>query len=383
MMQFAHALTRRGDEVDVIALRQKGLSKSEVVNGVNVLRIQSRTYDERLATTYLLKLIGFHLRATWLLMRRHLERPYQVIHVQSVPDFLVFTAIFPKLLGAKVILDFRDLVPELYASKFNVNGRSLTVGVLLLVERLSAAFADHVIIANPVWYERIVSRAANREKCTMIWYYPDLLLFASQGRRRTNDRFVIMYPGTLNWHQGVDVAVKALPKILEKVPQAEFQIYGDGPTKQELKSLVKKLNLSDKVKMSDGVPFNEIMGLMADSDVAVVPKRAGCVFGNEAASTKISEFMALGVPVVASRTKVESCFFDDSQLCYFRSEDEEDLARAVVSLYEEPELRNRLVAAGLKYIKQNNWEIKKDDYLKMVDHLVNGQKAGPSQRREP
>ena len=44
-----------------------------------------------------------------------------MIHVHSVPDFLVFAALVPKLLGARIILDIHDILPEFYASKFGAS----------------------------------------------------------------------------------------------------------------------------------------------------------------------------------------------------------------------------------------------------------------------
>ena len=51
--------------------------------------------------------------------KKHFNDPYDLIHVHSVPDFEVFAVLIPKLLGAKIILDIHDIVPEFYASKFN------------------------------------------------------------------------------------------------------------------------------------------------------------------------------------------------------------------------------------------------------------------------
>ena len=44
-----------------------------------------------------------------------IEEPYDVIHVHSVPDFQVFATLIPRLMGARVILDIHDIVPEFYA----------------------------------------------------------------------------------------------------------------------------------------------------------------------------------------------------------------------------------------------------------------------------
>jgi glycosyltransferase involved in cell wall biosynthesis len=376
MMQFANALARRGDKVDVISLRAKGMSKREVVDGVNVYRIQARTIDEKGPISYLWKILLFELRAAVLLAWLHLRNRYQLIHVQSVPDFLVFVAMLPKLLGTPVILDLRDLVPELYASKFRVNPKSLVIRVLLRLEKVSVRFADHVIIANPIWRDRIIKRSAKAEHCTMFWYYPDPEVFHRRAQPTRNRRFLIIYPGTLNWHQGVDIAVRAFPKVLQQVPDAEFHIYGQGPEKDAIIRLVAQLKLTDKVKLFDSVPVKEIAEVMASSDVGIVPKRASCLFGNEAASTKIADFMAIGVPVVASRTRVESCFYDDTLLHYFRSEDEDDLANSVAEIYKNPNLNTHLVENAARYVEQNRWDVRMGEYLRLVDRLVYPEQKG-------
>ncbi len=384
MMQFAKALVKRGDEVDVISLRRKGLARCEVVDGVRVCRVQSRTVGETSKLAHLVKTMIFVMRAAARIFLSHCRRPYDLIHVQSVPDFLVFAALLPRLLGAKVILDLRDLVPELYASKFGVPADSLVFRLLLAVEKISARIADHVLVSNPIWHERIAERSASRLKCTMFWYYPDPDFFYPRERHRNDGKTVITYPGTLNVHQGLDIAVKAFPKILKALPGAELHIYGEGPAKSRISALVEELGLSANVRLLQPMPLKEIVGVMADSDLALVPKRAGGGFGDEAASTKIPEFLALGIPVVATRTRVEASFFDSSVVQYFESENEDDLARAVLAVCRTPGLRRRLIANGLAYTKRTSWDAEMSRYRTLVDSLVqhgNPANAGSSSPR--
>jgi glycosyltransferase involved in cell wall biosynthesis len=376
IQQYATALAKRGDAVDVIALRREGEPRYRLVNGVNVYGIQSRIINEKSPLTYLYRITQFLVHAAWVLGRKHLSTPYHLVHVHSVPDFLAFAAFLPKLTGSSVILDIHDILPEFYASKFGTDRGALLFRLLVLVEKCSAAFADHVIIANHLWYERLIARSVRPEKCIVICNYPNPEFFRARPRGRTGSKFVITYPGTLNWHQGLDIAVRAFAKVAEEVPEAEFRIFGEGPSKPELIKLTDQLGLNGRVVFNDMVPTERIAQEVANSDLGVVPKRASSIFGNEAASTKILEFMATGVPVVVSRTKVDTYYHSDLTVKFFESENESDLAKSILELKRNADLRSRLVANAAEYAQKNNWEIKGKQYLNLVDSLTSAKRKG-------
>jgi len=371
--RYAEALAKRGDVVDAIVLRRAGQTPFVVMRGVRVHRIQKRLIDERGPLTYLRKLLMFFFRSAWMLTVRHLKEPYDIIHVHSVPDFEVFATLIPRLMGARVILDIHDIVPEFYASKFKVNEQSFVFRCLLLVERMSIAYSNHVIISNHLWYEKITQRSVRPEKCTTIINYPDLSIFASRGEKaQANGDFVMCYPGTLNWHQGLDLAIDAVALLRDKVPQLKFLIIGDGPDREKLKTMVREQHLEDRVELRGFVPIEEVAGTMAAINLGVVPKRKDS-FGNEAFSTKIMEFMAMGVPVVASRTRIDQYYFNERLVQFFDSESAEDLAAKVLELVRDAAKRSSLCTAAADFIRQNNWDVRKSEYLDVVDRLAKHQ----------
>jgi glycosyltransferase involved in cell wall biosynthesis len=368
--QYATALVERGDSVDVIALRQAGQPARSVLNGVNVFRIQSRRINERGPLSYLVRIMRFLLFAATFIARRHLSEPYQLIHVHSVPDFLVFAAIIPKLLGTPVILDIHDVLPEFYASKFHVAHGSFLFRCLVLVERVSIAFADHAIVANHLWCERVADRCGMPQKCSPIRNYPARGLFNPNIRARGNGKFLITYPGSLNWHQGVDVAITAFAKIKDQMPDAEFHIYGEGPAKESLIRLANSLGVSDRVLFHGLLPTEQIVQVMADTDLAIEPKRATSHFGNEALSMKIFEFMAVGVPIVVSRTRIHQYYYSETLVKYYDNDDDAELASNIVLLRNDLQLRRQQVANALKYVDAHSWDVEKYQYLGIVDALV-------------
>jgi glycosyltransferase involved in cell wall biosynthesis len=305
-----------------------------------------------------------------LMTRKHFRAAYHFVHIHSVPDFLVFTALFPRLSGAKLVLDIHDLLPEFYASKFGSGDSSFVFRSLALVERLSGAFVHHVIAANDLWLERLVSRSFERSKCSAMVNVPDLKLFARQGRTRSDDRFVILYPGSLNWHQGLDLAIRAFAMIKDQVPRTEFHIYGEGPTRESLGCLIEELRLSDRVLLKNPMSTRDIASVIENADLGVVPKRRDG-FGDEAFSTKIMEFMALGVPVIVADTRVDTYYFDDSVVKFFSAGDEKSLADAMFLLINNSSIRASLISNASSFVGRQNWDAMEADYLALVDSLVN------------
>jgi glycosyltransferase involved in cell wall biosynthesis len=377
--RYAETLVKRGDEVDAIVLRRKGQLPFEVIKGVRVYRIQERERNERGPISYLVRLLTFLLRSAWALTLRHMRARYDIIHVHSVPDFEVFATLVPRLTGARVVLDIHDIVPEFYASKFKVSERSAIFQILLLIEKLSIAYSNHVIISNHLWGARLTARSVRPEKCTAIINYPDPSIFSQRpGMNTATGDFLMCYPGTLNQHQGVDLAITAMALLRDTVPHLKFLVIGDGPDRDKLKNMVKQHRLEDRVTVAGSVPIEQVAETMVTVDLGVVPKRKDS-FGNEAFSTKIMEFMAMGVPVVASRTRVDEYYFNEHLVQFFDSGNAEDLAARILELIHDPERRNALRASGTEFISGNNWDVKKSEYLDLVDRLV----KPPEARRIP
>jgi glycosyltransferase involved in cell wall biosynthesis len=371
--RYAETLTGRGDLVEVIALSSGNVPLgTKNIGGVTAYRIQRRETDERHKWTYAWRLLRFMVVSSAFLARRHRQMCYELVHVHNIPDFLVFAAWYPKFTGAKLILDVHDVVPELFASKFEATADDYYVCLLKRIEKASAAFVDHVIVANHLWHKKLIERSVPEEKCTVFLNHIDPAMFYRRSRTRNDGKLIILFPGTFQWHQGLDIAIEALAHIKAKVPNAELHLYGGGGgggTEGQLAELANRLGLNGRVKFCGGVPFDQIADVIANADLGIVPKRASS-FGNEAYSTKIMEFMSQGVPAVVSRTKIDNFYFDDTVVRFFASGDSQAIADAMLDVIENRELRETLVRNGLDYAARNNWDCARHDYLTLVDSLM-------------
>jgi glycosyltransferase involved in cell wall biosynthesis/peptidoglycan/xylan/chitin deacetylase (PgdA/CDA1 family) len=367
--RYAEALAKRGDHVDVAALAGDGVALGhEEISGVHVYRIQRRVRDERGKWSYAQRLLRFLFVSSMFLTRRHHRMRYDVIHVHNLPDFLVFAAWYPKITGSRIILDIHDIVPELFANKFDAKPRGMYVELLKLIEKASAAFVDFVIVSNHLWYEKLISRSVPKEKCSVFLNHVDSALFYRRQRTRTDDNIIILFPGSFQWHQGLDLAITAFAEVHKRLPKAEFHIYGGGDEKSALIELADRLSLNGSVKFCGSVSLENIADVISNADVGVVPKRADS-FGNEAYSTKIMEFMSQGVPVVLSRTKIDNFYFDNSVVRFFTSGDVQALAEAMLEVIENKTVRETLIAGGYRYVGLHSWDQRKAEYLELVDNL--------------
>ena len=279
----------------------------------------------------------------------------------------MFASWLPKLTGARIILDIHDILPELYCDKFHKSDSSWTFRGLRWIERQSAHFADHVIVAGDLWRDKLIDRARLRpERVTTMLNHPDRGLFkpAVPAARAAGRKFVILYPGTLNHHQGVDIAVRAFGLARARMPDAEFHIYGDGPALATIQATIDTLGLRECVKLMAPVSIDAIAKVMAGADLGVIPKRAEG-FGNEAFSTKSLEFMACGVPVVMSKTQVDAHHFNDLLVRFFEPGSAESLSDALVRDYQDRAERLLRAERAAAFVARIDWAAKVPSYLRM------------------
>jgi glycosyltransferase involved in cell wall biosynthesis len=132
--------------------------------------------------------------------------------------------------------------------------------------------------------------------------------------------------------------------------------------------MIAERKLEDRVSLTGLVPLENVAEIMATIDAGVVPKRTDS-FGNEAFSTKIMEFMAMGAPVIASRTRIDEYYFNEDLVEFFTSGDAPDLAEKIMDLAQSQARRDELRANALRFIATNNWDVRKQEYFELVDGL--------------
>jgi hypothetical protein len=98
----AQALAKAGFDVEVICMENPERPRRSVIGGVAVTGLPAALRRSG-RLRYMIEYIWFTVLVAGVLAARHLRRRYAVVQVNTMLDFLVFSAVVPKLLGARVV----------------------------------------------------------------------------------------------------------------------------------------------------------------------------------------------------------------------------------------------------------------------------------------
>lgn len=366
------ALVARGCEVDVICLRDKGEKKYEEADGATVHRLSL----EMVKGGYLRYLFQYAISimmAFRLLTRLYFKKRFDVVHVHSLPDFLVFVAIIPKLFGAKIVLDLHEAMPEILASRFNLDMRSGLVKLATFLEKMSCDFSDRVITVNETIKELLEKRVSHPKGFTVIMNSPDRSISEPRdvsipGIDHT-DKFLIVYVGGINRERNLEVLTRAAAILKKEIP-VHLAIFGYGREeyRNELKALVKQLGLEKNVHFGDWIPHEYVLSYMNLSRVGIV-SYINSPLTHVAVPNKVFEFASLGKPLVIARLGALERLFEGAAL-FYEPENPQDLSRVIMTLQKDEKLTKELSSKGLAVYESCRWDVMKERLYSLYDEVA-------------
>lgn len=389
----AGALRDHGFAVDVICLRDQSEPPVETVNGIEVHRLPVRRHKDSGRLTQFFEYITFFVLVFFYLTKLHVVRRYQTIQVHNLPDFLVFVALAPKILGAKIILDLHDLMPEFYAERFECSVNEWPVTLLLWIERTSCRFADQIITVTELWRQTLIQRGQPPAKVSVVMNVPDSNIFGSEApvgvassRSNANQAdepyFRLIYHGTMAERYGLDLAIHAVGRLRTCIPNMQLILHGSGDFQLRLIELTKQLQLQDVVEFSTrSLPTDQLPSLLKQAQVALVPYRNG-IFTGGILPTKMLEYAALGIPVIAARTPAIATYFDEDTVQFFSPGDVDELAQKILELYQDRQRLAQLAEQISAFSQRYQWRDVQAGYVELIKLLPNNHLATEVARDE-
>lgn len=367
----AAALADEGFDVTVVCLRDRGEPPHEIVDGIRVRRLGVRRNRGSSMLAQAFEYLRFLVYAGVWVTFAHMRRRIDVIQVHTPPDALVFAAAVPKMMGAKVILDIHDLLPEFFAARTGRDIDDAAISVVKAEERLSCWLADRVVTVTSHWQSELEGRGVPPAKLAVVMNLADTRLFRDvRAKEPESDRFVVLYHGTFTERYGVDLLVEATAELAAEIPGLEVRLVGDGDQRSALERRVRSLGLDEVISISDGmVGPDRLVEILADADVGVVPNRAD-VFTDSLLPTKLLEYVMIGIPAVVAETAGVRRYFDGRMVSYFRPGEARALADRLLELYQDPGLRSSMVDRASAFNVSHSWDDEAARYVSLVRGLI-------------
>jgi glycosyltransferase involved in cell wall biosynthesis len=369
------ALRNEGMSVDLICLADDNAPRREKATRLNVLRVPIE-HRRGGILSYAYNYSAFLFTCSVILAIRAFRRRYHLVYVHNMPDILVACALVPKLLGAKVILDQHDPMPELLTTIFHLPEDSLSVRVMKRLEKWSLARANAVVTVNLACQRIFASRSCRPEKITVVMNSPDEKTFPVRPpESRTSEspetkRFVIMYHGSLVERNGLDFAIEAIAKVREAIPGAELRICGRRTAFLErVLDDVHRRSLEHCVHYLGPKSLEGLVGEIECCDVGVIPNHRSA-FTEINTPTRIFEYLALGKAVIAPRAGGICDYFDDESLMFFEFGNVEDLARRLEYVCCHGSETTQIVKRGQNVYREHSWCAERQRLTSLVADML-------------
>jgi glycosyltransferase involved in cell wall biosynthesis len=355
----ARAAVQAGCSVDVICLGAPDERDSEVIDGVRITRLPVEHVRGAGAGQLVREYLGFAVRATRETLRLHRRHRIDVVHVHAPPDFLIVSAMLPRLRGSGVILDIHDLSPDMFDIRF---GNRRLAGViergLRLVERAACGVADRVITVHDAYRTELSTHGVplDRIEVVMNAVETEAVERAREAAPAADpDAFVLAYHGTLTHWYGVDLLVEAIARLEMRIPQIRALILGAGDALATAEDLARRLRVEDRIEFSRAyLPHDEALRLVAASNCGVIPNRPSRL-NRFALSSKLLEYVALGVPVAVARLETLEAHFSPEEVTFFEPDDPASLAEAVAWVAGHPNEAREKASRALRRAEAYSW----------------------------
>ncbi len=362
-------MARRGWRVYQLGLAAEGEGPVGRLNGVVLVRRRRPRYRGARLTRYLAAYGAFFCWARRLLKRLRRRRKIAVIHVNNIPNFLVWAAAPERRRGTGVMLDIHDPIPELYASKFSGwLGTRAIVRLLAWEERLATRAADLVLCVHEPHRALTVAHGADARKLRVVENLADEGLFPLEPARAPAP--FVVYHGTVARRMGLDTLLEALHLLRGEGCVVRGGIWGDGDAVESLRRTRDRLGLTAQVEIP-GERFRPeaLLPRLQQVGIGVVPLRRD-VFTDIMLPVKVLEYVRLGIPVVATWTPTVAYYFPEGTLTFVRDATPAGVADALKRVLAAPDEARQGAARAQALPIARAWQEGAPAFLRFVEEAA-------------
>jgi glycosyltransferase involved in cell wall biosynthesis len=351
----AESLAAAGHVVEVIAPRGPGQAARERVNGVDVSRFPSLSSARPGMLPMLLE-----YAVAWAALHgaalSRLIRGSTVLHLHNPPDFLFGAGALFRLANRSVVFDHHDLGPELVEAKF---ASDPLVRLAQLSERMTFAVATDVLSANESHAEIARGRGhMPADRVTVVRNGPPAEWTTVPVRLRKGQlaQLRLAYVGAIAEQDGLDGIAEILALLHRRHPTIDVHltVIGDGDARPQLEAALEQWGVTGNVTITGWVSPERVRALIDEADVCVDPS-PGTLLNQRSTMIKVTEYLALGKPVVAYDLLETRRTVGDAALLV-EPGDTAGFADRIVMLADDPALRADLAERARERGRELTWD---------------------------
>lgn len=363
--KICKTLINNGNDVHIAARNLKRLPEYEKVDGLHINRLKPYKNDK---TNYILSFPAF-FSPVWRGFLDNIIRTNDIdlIIVRDLP--MSIAGIWAgKRNNIPVIFDMAEdyvaMIRDIWKiRKFQgVNFFIRNPFLAKCVEKFTFRHADHIWVVVEEAIEVVKKGGGALNKISIVSNTPLIEQFNGITTLKNNhidlikSRFSIIYTGGVQMGRGIQLALDAIPELIETIPDVLFVVVGDGYAKEELNRMVEEKSLQDYILWVGWISHNEVYDYIKASNIGIIPHFV-TDHVNTTVPNKIFDYMGCGLPVVASdAVPMKRILEEEKAGLVFKNKDANDLVRAVKDIYfsEINFSDNGIEAVKTKYHWENN-----------------------------
>jgi glycosyltransferase involved in cell wall biosynthesis len=367
----ADALLDAGYEVDIFSLRRSGEPAEERADGQRIVRLPVNRAFVGFAG-HLAEYVAFTALAAWHLAREHRRRHYDLVQVATVPDFLDLAALPEKVAGVPILLDLHEDMPEFFRDRFAHPALRPLLPLVAVVSRASAALADELITVHEPLRQLAIARGVDPGRIGVVMNSADPRLF-DPGRHpkrpfMADGTLRLVHHSNLQRIYGLDVALEGLALLRADIDW-RLDVYGDGPWRPRIEDAIDHTGMRDRVTLHGAVQIEDLPGLLAASDIGLVPSLPEPYMAYSL-STKLLEYAAMAVPIVASDLATFRHHFSDAAIRFVLGGAPQALAHAIEDAVDDPAATEAMGREAQRQADAYAWTEQRAVYLAIVERLI-------------
>lgn len=298
--------------------------------------------------------LGYNVVAGWRLLAYFRQHKDLELIYERYSLFMFVTVFLARLKGIPIILEVNDS-----AAVFRVRPLFF-LRLATWIERWVFSKASGLVFVSGVFRDRALAAHGSLAPTIITPNAANIDKFSFTAEQRAQARahwkldghVVCGYLGAfVPWH-AIDQFVYRMADHLASAPHLKLLLVGDGATHPELEAFVQKRGLQDQVILTGRVGHDQVPGLLAAMDMAVLPSA-----GDYTSPVKLFEFMACGVPPIAPNFLPIQEVLDEGRTGWmFQAGDLDAAVAAVLSKSRDAEALTRVGVAARAYVKaERQW----------------------------